>query len=60
MDHDLVGRAPRPPGHPQLASQARTAQLVAPGGTLLVVGHRQGHGYGGHVLHDVVVRARRR
>ncbi len=39
---------------PQLAFYARVAQWVAPGGTLLVVGHRhdlgrvQGHGHGAH------------
>lgn len=107
VEHDLVTTHYAHPAMPQLAFYARVAQWVAPGGTLLVVGHRQGqgqgqgHGHGGHhpehatataaqvvalldpaqwdvvtaaepdravagpgggehVLHDVVVRARRR
>lgn len=36
------------PDLPQLAFYERIAGWVAPGGTLLIVGHRHGHGHEGH------------
>lgn len=53
VEHDLVTTHYAHPAMPQLAFYARVAEWVAPGGTLLVVGHRatahHGHGHGhGH------------
>ncbi|WP_436498707.1 class I SAM-dependent methyltransferase [Actinokineospora sp. HUAS TT18] len=88
---DLVTTHYAHPAMPQLEFYDRVADWVAPGGTLLIVGHLHGHQpaeasataaaitarldgtwevvtaeerqratHGGHTLHDVVVRARRR
>ena len=45
---DLVTTFYAHPTIPQLAFYARISRWVAPGGTLLIVGHRHGHGHGAH------------
>jgi SAM-dependent methyltransferase len=48
VEHDLVATHYAHPAMPQLAFYARVAQWVAPGGTLLVVGHRDAHAHATH------------
>lgn len=52
VEHDLVTTHYAHPAMPQLGFYARVAEWVAPGGTLLVVGHRAGdHGRHGAPSH---------
>lgn len=53
VEHDLVTTHYAHPAMPQLAFYARVAEWVAPGGTLLVVGHLAAHhGHHGHRQHQ--------
>ena len=45
---DLVTTFYAHPTIPQLSFYERIARWVAPGGTLLIVGHQHGHGHGAH------------
>jgi SAM-dependent methyltransferase len=49
---DLVTTHYAHPSMPQAAFYERVASWVAPGGTLLIVGHLQTHGHGGPHGHD--------